>query len=128
MQENRLNELLKNVKKYQGSFALDEIENIEIKSLPEFFVLNLDNRWQPGSHWIGVAIYQNSVFICDSLGGLLPGKQFPQKLIDFLHVHLHNRKLFITKQLQPTNSQLCGSYCVLFIREMSKTNYCLKEN
>ena len=122
MDENQLNNALKNVKEFQGSFALDEIDKIEIKSLPEFFVINMDNRWEPGSHWIGVGIYHNAVYVCDSLGGLLPGKQFPQGLINFLHLHTFKRKLFITKQLQPTQSDLCGAYCILFINEMSKHN------
>ena len=122
MDERQLNKALKNVQKFQGSFALDELKTLEIKTCPDFFVVNLDNRWEPGSHWIAVGIYSNSVYICDSLGGLVPSKQFPHDLINFLHVHTFNRKLFITKQLQPTDSSLCGAYCILFIREMTKHN------
>ena len=120
MEERELNRALRSVKEFQGSFALDELKHLEIKSLPDFFVINLDNRWEKGSHWIGVCIYHNAVYVCDSLGGLIPGKQFPHDLINFLHIHTFNRKLFITKQLQPTDSDLCGAYCILFIREMTK--------
>jgi len=122
MNERELNKALKNVKEFQGSFALDEIKEIEIKTIPDFLVINLDNRWEPGSHWIAVGIYANAVYVCDSLGGMIPNKQFPSDLINFLHVHTINRKLFITKQLQPEDSALCGAYCVLFVREMAKHN------
>ena len=119
MDEIRINQLLKNVPRYQGSFALDELKNVEIKTFPEFIVVNLDNRSENGSHWIALAIYQNYVYICDSLGGIIPGKKFPSALINFLHVLLFSRKLVITKQLQPIDSDKCGAYSVVFIREMS---------
>ena len=122
MDETRLNQLLKNVSRYQGSFALDELKNVEIKTFPEFIVINLDNRNENGSHWIALAIYQTQVFICDSLGGIMPDKQFPSALVNFLHVLLFSRNLSITKQLQPLNSAKCGEYAVVFIREMSRHN------
>ena len=120
MDENRLNELLKNVPRYQGSFALDELKNVEIKTFPEFIVVNLDNRNGSGNHWIAIAIYQTHVFICDSLGGLVPDTNFPTALVNFLHVLMFSRSLVITKQLQPADSDKCGQYCVVFIREMAK--------
>ena len=122
MEENQLNAYLKNLPKYQGSFALNELKDIEIKSFPNFFIINLANRIEEGTHWIAVGVYQNTVFVCDSLGGLIPDKQFPTQLINFLHVLTDNRKLFITKQLQPLDSNKCGEYCILFVLEMSKTN------
>jgi len=122
MQEHRLNQLLKKMPRYQGSFALDELKNVEIKTFPEFIVVNLDNRNENGSHWIALAIYQSHVFICDSLGGIMPDKKFPSALINFLHILLFTRKLFITKQLQPIESDKCGEYAVAFVREMSRHN------
>ena len=122
MLENHINELLKNVQNYQGSFALDELNDIQNNLLPTFFIINLDNRKGGGTHWIAFALYQNTVFVCDPLGGLLPNNELPTELIDFLHILIYDRRLYITKQLQPTESQLCGSYCVLFVKEMSKTN------
>jgi len=122
MNEQQINVHLKHIPNYEGSFALDELEKIEIKTHPEFFVVNLDNREGGGTHWLAFAVYQNSIYICDSLGGLLPNKKFPKRLINFLHVMTHKRKLYISKQLQPLDSKQCGQYCVLFISEMSRTN------
>ena len=122
MDEHQLNVLLKNVPRYQGSYAIDEINQVETKIFPTFFVVNLGTRESGGSHWIALAVYQNHVYICDALGGLLPGKQFPKPLINFLHILIQNRQIYITKQLQPLSSSKCGEYCVLFIKEMSRTN------
>jgi len=122
MDESRLNALLKDVPNYLGSFAVDEVNQIEIKRLPEFFVINLNTRESGGNHWIAFAVYQNHVYICDALGGLIPGRYFPKKLINFLHLLIQNRNIHITKQLQPLDSSTCGKYCVLFVKEMSQTN------
>ena len=69
-----------------------------------------------------IYFYQNEVYICDSLGGIMPDKKFPTALINFLHLMLFSRVLIITKQLQPLDSEKCGQYAVVFIKEMSKNN------
>jgi len=122
MDENQINHLLKNVPNYQGSFAVDELNETKVLFYPSFLVINLDTRGNNGTHWIAVAIYQSQIFICDSLGGILPDKTFPRQLIDFLYPLATTRKLHITKQLQPFSSNLCGLYCITFIKEMSEHN------
>ena len=126
MDEKRINLLLKNVPNYQGSFAVDELNEIKVSFYPTFVVINLDKRENEGTHWIAIAIYQTQMFICDSLGGLLPDETFPQPLVDFIYPLAKMRKLHITKQLQPLNSTLCGLYCVTFIKEMAEHN-CFSE-
>ena len=122
MNEQRLNKLLKNVSNYQGSFAVDELDQVKI-NYPTFLVVNLDARGARGNHWIGVAIYLNTVYICDTLGGLLPDNKFPLKWVYFLKLISTNRKLIITKRL--SDKGLCGLFCVTFVKEMSrKNNFC----
>lgn len=118
MDESQLNYQLKSVKNYQGSFAIDELNEISIKYFPTFVSINLDKRNNLGTHWIAVAVYENEVYICDSLGGIIPDNSFPDHLINYLHVLLFSRKLFITRQLQPINSNTCGCYCIVFIQSM----------
>lgn len=123
MDESEINKRLKSVANYLGTFALDELNEIKIVNFPSFFVINLDNReYGDGKHWIALAVYQKRLFICDSLGGLLPDETFPTELIEFLNALLNKRKLEMTKQLQPDESDTCGYYCVTFILEMAKTN------
>ena len=119
MDEKELNNLLKAVPNYQGSFAVNELKQIKL-SYPALFVVNLDDRDAEGSHWIGVAVYMNSVFICDTLGGLLPDKKSPKEWVYFLKLLVANRKLIVTKALSETG--LCGLFCVTFIKEMARTN------
>ena len=122
MDENQINEKLQKNQKYQGSFALDELKEINVADQPTFAIINLDPREATGSHWIAIGIYFNDIYICDSLGGLLPNDNFPTELLRFLSVLSVTRNIHITKQLQPTSSSLCGLYCITFINEMSKSN------
>ena len=119
MNEHELNNLLKDVPNYQGSFALDELIHVKI-TYPTLLVVNLDERKSGGNHWIGLAIYMDSVYVCDTLGGALPSNKWPQQWCDFLSLITLNRKLFVTKKLSQTG--LCGLYCVTFIKEMSEHN------
>ena len=120
MDEFQLNRKLRKEKNYLGSFALDELNEIKIDIFPSFLIINLDNRENTGTHWIALAVFENVVYICDSLGGLLPDESIPTPLVNFLHVLLISRKLCITKQLQPIDSDTCGCYCVIFILLMQQ--------
>ena len=123
MDELEINQKLKNVKQYLGTFALDELNEIKIHNLPVFFIVNLDRRqYGHGNHWIGIGVYLKTLFICDSLGGLQPDDSFPTELVTFLNHMLRKRKLEMTKQLQPLESDTCGFYCVTFVKEMAKSN------
>ena len=119
MNEQDLNDRLKAVKNFQGSFAVNELDQVRL-NYPALFVVNLDDRGDRGSHWIGIAVYMNTVYICDTLGGLLPNNKSACKWVYFLKLLLANRKLVMTKQL--SKSGLCGLFCVTFINEMARTN------
>ena len=118
MNEQQLNSLLKTVSNYQGSFAVDELDQVKLVH-PTFLVVNLDERKSEGTHWIGLAIYNDIVYICDTLGGVLPDNRQPVEWIQFLKLLLQHRQLIITKQL---SESLCGLFCVTFIKTMSQTN------
>ena len=122
MDENELNSVLKSVPNYIRTFALDELDNLRISRLPCFLVVNLDNRGNPGTHWIAIAIYHNDVYVCDSLGTLLPSSSFPSGLINFLHIISFKKSLHITKQLQSEFADTCGFYSAVFVHEMAKYN------
>ena len=122
MLESELNRRLRKVKNYIGSYARDELKQIQIKLFPTFIVINLDKRESKGTHWISIAVYQNELFICDSLGGINPSQSLPVELIDFLNVLANHRTIFMTKQILPKFSVNCGKYCVLFVKQMSQNN------
>ena len=122
MNENEINKKLTKVHNYLGTYALDELQNLRIRLLPSFLIINLDLRKNTGTHWIGLALYHNDIYVCDSLGTILPTSRFPTELVNFLHLFSFEKRLHITKQLQPLSSSLCGKYTVCFIYIMSVTN------
>ena len=122
MDENQINVVLNNVPGYLGTFALDELVNLKVRIFPSFLIINLDLRKNSGTHWIAIAIYLNDVFICDSLGTLVPNNRFPVELINFLHIISYKKSIHITQQLQSDYSSLCGQYASYFINQMAKSN------
>ena len=122
MLENQLNGRLKSAKRFVGSYAADELKDVELKFYPSFLVINLGEHNLLGSHWIALAIYDNDIYICDSLGGITPDKKVPVEIINYLDLVSKHRTLYITKQLQPLTSDKCGEYCVLFVKEMLKNH------
>ena len=122
MDENVLNGVLNNVPGYIGTFSLDELRTFKLRMFPVFIILNLDLRTNSGTHWVALAIYNNDVFICDSLGTLIPSSRFPSELVNFLHTVCYKKTIHVTKQLQDINSSTCGLYAAFFVYSMSKTN------
>lgn len=123
MNEQHLNNLLRNVPNYLGSFAADELNEVKITENPTLLVVNYDERSDKGSHWIGVAIFLKDVYICDSLGGIAPTKRLSQGWINFLYLLSRSRNLIITKQLQPIDSAFCGLYVATFVKELSRNTF-----
>ena len=123
MEEKEINKQLKSLSGYLGTFAVNELNDLYISHYPCYIVVNLDKRGNDGTHWIAIAMYINDIFICDSLGALLPSDEFPSDLINFLYRVSFRRDLFITQQLQSSTSESCGLYCILFITQDSK--YCI---
>ena len=120
--EQEINAQLAGCDNYIGTFALDEILNIKIKSYPVHLVINLDKRENGGLHWIALCMYSHAIYICDSIGGLNPSDNFPSELVIFLNSMVYQKKFFITKQLQCLKSSTCGYYCILFVKIMCKNN------
>ena len=122
MNEQEINLKLKRNTAFLGTFAINELEEIKISNYPSFAIINMGERLSGGNHWIAIAIYFNDLYLCDSLGGLIPESSIPQQLIKFLYPLLIHRKFHMTKQLQPETSGLCGFYCTAFINVMSETH------
>ena len=122
MDENEINKRLRSVSGYLGTFAINELESLYICHYPSFIVVNLDERGNEGTHWISIAMYINDVYVCDSLGTLLPSNKFPDKLVNFLYRITFRRDLHITRQLQSVTSTNCGLFSAYFILFMSHTN------
>ena len=92
-------------KKYDGVFSRDNIPNQN-----EMYIINLDSKIGPGTHWVSVIIESNRSLYFDSFG-LIP----PYELINLRSEYYYN---FL--QYQPIKSFLCGYYCLYFLNEFNK--------
>ena len=122
MNENEINKKMRKVYNYLGTYALDELQNLRIRLFPSFLIINLDLRKNSGTHWIGLALYHNDIYVCDSLGTILSTFRFPTELVNFLHLISFKKQLHITNQLQSLSSTNCGKFCTVFIYKMSISN------
>ena len=74
------------------------------------YIINLDSKIGPGTHWVSVIIESNRILYFDSFG-LIP----PYELINLRSEYYYN---FL--QYQPIKSFLCGYYCLYFLNEFNK--------
>ena len=80
-----------------------------------FYIINLQNHNQNGSHW--TALYKNKkhYYYADSFGVPLP-----QTLIDNLKINANNL-FYMDRQVQELYSKRCGFYAIYFL-------YCIHKN
>ena len=107
--EEILEKDLKTKKCFLGAFAKDEIPT-KINSFPCCFIINTENRSEPGEHWLAVYINNQKIAQFFYSYGLPPSYyqlEAPLKKI--------SRKInYNQRQIQGT-STYCGLYCVLFL-------------
>ena len=89
--------------KYDGVFSRDNIPNQN-----GMYIINLDSKIGPGTHWVSVIIESNKILYFDAFG--LPP---PYELINLIFEYYYN---FL--QYQPIKSFLCGYYCLYFFNEV----------
>ena len=111
-----LNRVLCDQPSFIGVFPQDYLLHVSFISFPVSLILNLDVSSQPGSHWIGLYITNNSLEIYDSLG--LDPTTWTRKPVILL------KEILITPRFQSDNSNLCGVYSVLFLT--LRNNYSFK--
>ena len=87
---------------YRGTFSMDEVPRLKMR--PGCFIINTDDRDEPGEHWLAVYNDNGHVEYFDSYG--LP--PIDKRLFAFLG---DNYKYNATK-LQLLFSNACGFYCV----------------
>ena len=122
MDEKNIQKRLKNVPKFLGTYAVNELNTLSIRNYPCSLIVNLDNRWETGSHWISILLNCDKIYVCDSLGKIC-SKSLPVALINFLHLFSINRQLYTTPQLQEKSSNTCGYYALFFILFMQNNTF-----
>ena len=99
-----INDLLKNLKNFEGCYSNDQIHLIENK---KSLIFNLQNSDQSVSHWLSLSRKNDVIFIFDSFGvGHIPNNLYK----------IYKNYNIITNiyRIQDINSNLCGMFCILF--------------
>ena len=117
LKSNFLESVLNCSPHFIGCFAENELETLSLGSLPCYIIVNLDTDQMPGSHWMAIGIFKDSIEIFDSLGfNVLNWPRVPNCLLLFLHRLSLFRTVLCSKRLQPDYSVMCGFYCILYIK------------
>jgi len=76
----------------------------------EAAVVNLDNSYGPGTHWVCYKKIQNAIYYFDSFGNMPP----PKELLNYFKP---TSKVFYNHtREQPANTSICGHLCLEFLR------------
>ena len=120
--------ILENCSNFFGCYAQDELKHISIDSLPYFLIINFDHSYSGGTHWIALRIGKQTIEIFDPLGfNSLRWPNIPHFLLNFLHRYSQHRCIISSKEIQPSNSTMCGFYCIFFVyfRSFRTFSYCV---
>ena len=106
---------LKSSPHFLGCYSDDEISKLILKPTC-FLIVNLDTSDRPGSHWVALGIFKNSIEVFDSLGfDLLSWPTVPHGLLSFLHRVSFRKRIKVIPRIQSKRSTLCGIFCVFYI-------------
>ena len=94
-------------KKYNGCYARNDLPNELING---YYVLNLDNKGSPGTHWVGMKVDYKEIIYFDSFGFICPNE---------IIIRRGNREiLYSTHEIQNVRSVACGFYVIYFLKEL----------
>lgn len=95
---------------YIGCYSKDALPS---KMQNGFYVINLADEDQEGSHWTALYKYNNGLsFYYDSFG-FPPPKNVEDKL-------LKGKLIINNREIQDIDDTSCGYYCIAFIKYMDK--------
>ncbi len=82
-----------------------------------YYIFNLENSNQGGSHWVGlVKKSKKAYYYCDPYG--IPP---PQTMLDLLQCN-ESHLFYNDTQIQHIDSILCGYFCLVFLYQMQQSN------
>ena len=108
-----INNNLKILNCFKGTYPINKIKFFKTKRRPLAFVINLDPDYMPGSHWVAIFIdKKNNAIYFDSFGA----KNCPKLIKEYLKKNKVKRIYLNRYMLQSITSQTCGAYTVLFLK------------
>ena len=108
---------------FLGAFPYDQIPTKPDSKLFSLIV-NTDLHNEPGDHWIVLLFKEPQYYFFDSYGRSFNDVTFPAKFSKTIKNYIGSTRFRYNKQLlQQFTSNVCGEYCVFFIREMTNKTF-----
>lgn len=104
------------IKKFGGVISRDQVGDIKDTSKGSSYIINLDDSFGGGTHWVSIFFGDNHIYYFDSFG-ITP----PEDVVK-LSEKIGKEFCYSSEQYQDFNSVLCGYYGMYFINEMSKSD------
>ena len=93
----------------------DELQNYEYKT--SYFILNLEDSTDIGSHWVSLIIEDGRALYCDSFG-LVPSLEVE----NWIHKNTNLKYVWNNNIFQDIKSTYCGFFALSHIIYIQKTN------
>lgn len=106
-----INTKLKNHSGFKGTYPITDLPNFLLQK-PAGLVINLDPRWEEGSHWVAVYIPSRGPAVYFDSYGRYP----PEPIIALMERNSRYGWKHSTLKLQGDLSTLCGWYCIGFLK------------
>ena len=101
-----------NEPRFNGVYSRDNLPKIKVGA----YVINLDEHYDIGPHWIALWVNNNNVTYFDSFGV----EHIPKEIKAFIIINNNNNKNIKTNifRIQAYDSIMCGYFCIGFINFM----------
>ena len=102
---------------FRGVISRDQIALIDKTG---YYIVNLNDSTQPGSHWVVIHVTQGET--CEGVGLEYFdsfGLNAPNEVVELSH-SLGVNYIYNSTQYQDLNSVLCGYWCLYFVNESRK--------
>ena len=119
-----IEDFLGSVPHFLGTICDNDLHKIDPK-FQGFVIVNLDHAQGPGTHWISLGIFEDTVEFFDPLGcDFLNWPNLPIGLLTFLFETSFKKTIVRIQRLQSSKSSVCGLYCMFYI--INRSGYSLQ--
>ena len=102
---------------FNGVFPSDRLRARPVEEGPRGYIVNIDTRDQPGSHWVALRTHDGGCTVMDSFA--IPLAMYkPHDLLDWLTHHFQGFESN-GHAIQAVDSQACSLYAPMFLIHMS---------
>ena len=110
-----IEEFIGSIPRFFGTIYDNDVETLDIKT-EGYYIVNLDHANGPGTHWIALGIFKDTIEFFDPLGcDFLNWPNLPVGLLKFLFQASFDKTIVKNQRLQSSTSSVCGLYCIFYI-------------